>query len=200
MKNFNTEATEVSEVWSFSSSAEKTRMNAYKQALTDAMTRLAADPARRFVGYGLSGTPPKGALGTLAGVRPEQIVETPVAENLMVGVATGLALAGLKPVVYFERMDFMLNAADAIVNHLGALARESRGEFRPQVILRATVGNRNKQLFTGGTHTQDLTRAFQEMVGFPVCRIYNANEVREFYEYAEEESGPIMLVEYKDLM
>lgn len=175
-------------------------MNAYKQALTDAMTRLAADPARRFVGYGLSGTPPKGALGTLAGVRPEQIVETPVAENLMVGVATGLALVGLKPVVYFERMDFMLNAADAIVNHLGALARESRGEFRPHVILRATVGNRQKQLFTGGTHTQDLTDAFAEMVNFPVWSLWNADDVAACYIAAENTPGPVLLVEYKDLM
>jgi hypothetical protein len=136
-------------------------MPSYKFNLTAAMTALACDPLTRFVGYGLR----RGrAMGTLASVPENQIIETPVAENLMTGVAIGLALTGLKPVVYFERADFLLNALDAIVNHLAPAARLSRGEFRPAVILRITVGNKQKPLFTGPVHTQDFHAALRQML------------------------------------
>lgn len=177
----------------------------YKQALTQAMTRLGADPLRRFIGYGLAGKPPRGALGTLAGVSPEQIVETPVAENLMVGLATGLACAGFKPVVYFERMDFMLNAADAIVNHLAKLPQISRGRYRPGVIIRATIGNRNKPLFTGPTHTQDFSTAFVRMLGddWRIVTPLSPEGVLTEYRDADIEAdlGRCSLIcEYKDLL
>jgi pyruvate/2-oxoglutarate/acetoin dehydrogenase E1 component len=119
------------------------------------MESLAADPLVRFVGYGvrIGGR----AQGTLKNVPDSQLIEMPVAENLMVGFAIGLALKGLKPVVFIERFDFILNALDAIVNHLDKIETISRGEFKPAMILRIVVGNKSKPLFTGETHTQDFT-------------------------------------------
>src|ERR1017187_3948127 len=104
-------------------------MRTYKNGLTAAMTAFARDPKARFIGYGVR-EPSRGG-GTFAGVPKEQCIETPVAENLMVGLGIGMALAGLKPLVYIERADFMLNALDAIVNHLNAMEQLSRGEFNP---------------------------------------------------------------------
>jgi pyruvate/2-oxoglutarate/acetoin dehydrogenase E1 component len=171
----------------------------YKAQLTAAMTSLAADPARLFIGYGLTHGR---AAGTLAGVPAAQLLETPVAENLMTGLAIGAALRGRKPVVYFERADFVLNAMDAIVNHLDKLATLSRGQFLPGVILRITVGNREKQLFTGPTHTQDVTAALRCLVTFPVLTLHHADAILSTYKLAAEatENGtPCAVVEYKDL-
>ena len=172
----------------------------YKDALIAANTALGDDARRRFVGYGLK----KGrALGTLKAVNETQIVETPVAENLMVGLATGLSLRGLLPVVFIERMDFILNALDAIVNHLDKLDAMSGGAFRPAVILRAVVGNRNKPLYTGVTHTQDFTEALRTMVSFPVLRLATAENVAPMYRQADQnqQSGlSTLLIEYKDLV
>ncbi len=171
----------------------------YKAALTEAMTALALDPQRLFIGYGLTHGR---AAGTLAGVSSAQLLETPVAENLMVGLATGAALRGRKPVVYFERADFVLNAMDAIVNHLDKLAALSRGEFCPGVILRITVGNTTKPLFTGATHTQDVTTALRSMVSFPVFTLHGADQIRSTYALAAratENGTPCAVVEYKDL-
>jgi len=172
----------------------------YKDQLTAAMTALAADEGARFVGYGLKHGR---AGGTFAGVREDQITETPVAENLMTGIAIGQSLAGLLPLVYFERFDFVLNAADAIVNHLGAAAQISRGEFRPAVILRVVVGNRRKPLFTGQTHTQDFSRAFESMLPFHVVRLIEGSDIRGQYIRARNTQllhCSTMLIEYKDLL
>jgi len=120
----------------------------------------------------------------------------------MTGLAIGAALRGRKPVVYFERADFVLNAMDAIVNHLDKLATISRGEFTPGVILRITVGNREKQLFTGATHTQDVTAALRTLVTFPVLTLHHADAILSTYQLAAQatENGtPCAVVEYKDL-
>ena len=170
-----------------------------KPELTDAMTALARDPLMRFVGYGLKHN---GAGGTLKGVPVAQMVETTVAENMMTGLAIGLSLKGYKPLVFFERFDFILNALDAIVNHLDKMQRISGGEFRPACIFRCVVGNKMKPRFTGPTHTQDFTYAMQELVTFPVVRLTHAQDVAHAYEAAKEslDAGhSTILVEYKDL-
>lgn len=173
----------------------------YKEQLTLAMDNLAADKATRFIGYGvkIGGR----ALATLKNVPDAQLIETPVAENLMVGLATGLSLAGLRPVVFIERMDFILNALDAIVNHLGAAKKISRGQFRPAAILRVVVGNRHKPLYTGPTHVQDFTDAIRLMVDFPVVRLTEPQQIAPAYFEAHEGlhcGRSTMLVEHKDLL
>lgn len=95
----------------------------YKGELSRAMGQLATDPKVCFLGYGIKYGR---AMSTLSGVSEEQLIETPVAENLMVGLAIGLALKGRRPVVFIERCDFLLNALDAIVNHLDKIEKIGR--------------------------------------------------------------------------
>lgn len=178
-------------------------MPTYKESLTAAMTALAADQHRVFIGYGLTHGR---AAGTLAGAAPHQIIETPVAENLMVGLATGMALRGQKPVVYIERCDFLLNALDALVNHLAKIHVMSRGEFSPAAIIRVVVGNRTKPLFTGATHTQDFALALTTMlVNHPtsVVTLGADADVADAYSHAAARADvgiTSVIFEYKDLL
>ena len=169
----------------------------YKQALIYANTKLAGYSNVRFVGYGLK----KGrALGTLKNVKDEQIIEMPVAENLMMGFAIGLALQGYLPVVFIERMDFLMNAMDAMVNHLDKIKKISDGEFFPKVIIRCIVGNTDKPLYTGVTHTQDFTHGLRKMVSFPVWNLKDEGDIATLYDLSVKISEPVMFVEYKDLV
>lgn len=173
----------------------------YKEEITAAMDLLAEDPLVRFIGYGVryGGK----AMGTLRNVPESQLIETPVAENLMVGLAIGMALKGLKPIVFIERFDFIMDAMDAIVNHLDKIETVSRGEFAPRVILRVVVGNSCKPLFTGETHTQDFTDAMRQMVCFPIFSTPHEIGVQEAYlcATASRQLGwSSMVVERKDLM
>lgn len=177
-------------------------MITYKQALAFQMQELSKDPLTRFVGYGLLGG--KGAMGTMQFVPDAQIVETTVAENLMTGIAHGLALTGLRPVLYFERADFLACGLSAISNHLDVAAEISKGEFRPCVIIRVTIGNKLKPLFTGPTHTSNPTAAMKAMLRMPVYEVTTPDEVEAAYQRARFEQregiGSTMILERKDLL
>jgi len=168
----------------------------YKDALAESMNGLARDPKTVFLGYN---TRCGRANGTLKDVPATQIIETPLAENLMMGMAIGMALEGYRPVVYFERFDFIFNALDSIVNHLNMIKLISDGEFDPAVIIRAVVGGTQRPLFTGPTHTQDYTAALRRMVTFPVTALTTVDSVRVAYDTARLAVTPMMFVEYKDL-
>jgi pyruvate/2-oxoglutarate/acetoin dehydrogenase E1 component len=171
------------------------KMN-YKESICLSMEDLAKDDRVRFLGYNVKyGSK---ANGTLAGVNEFQLIETPVAENLMVGLAIGLSLKGFIPIVWFERFDFVLNALDAIVNHLDKMKTISSGEFDPKVIIRANVGNRERPLFTGPTHTQDFSDALENLVTFPVWKVKTPSEVIEAYNQAKLERGSVLITEYRD--
>lgn len=170
----------------------------YRQALAQSMTMLGQDPLTRVCGYGLTVGHEK---GSFAGVPLAQVCEFTVAENLMMGAAIGMALTGLKPLVFFERMDFTLNALDAIVNHLDACEIISKGEFRPTCILRIVVGNTRNPLYTGHTHTRNHSEALKRMVRFPVWQVKTAEEVLVAYEeaYKNLKNHSTAIVEFKDL-
>ncbi len=171
----------------------------YKDELTKAMEFLAQDPLVRFVGYGVKIGGRAG--GTLKNIPDWQLVETPVAENLMAGAAA-TSLLGFKPVVFFERFDFVLNAMDGIVNHLDKMNPLSHGEFKPTMILRIVVGNSRKPLFTGKTHTQDFSVALRALVSFPVVQLQDAGMIVPMYKATRDnfEQHSSALIEYKDLM
>lgn len=171
----------------------------YKQALTNSMTMLGRDPLFRVCGYGLKIGHEK---GSFQGVRYDALNEFTVAESLMTSAAIGMSLTGLKPLVYFERFDFLPNAMDSICNHLDACEIISNGEFRPTAILRIVVGNRYKPLFTGHTHTRDYTEALKRMVRFPVWPVKSPDEVLTAYEMAYKNLAihSTAIVEYKDLI
>jgi pyruvate/2-oxoglutarate/acetoin dehydrogenase E1 component len=164
------------------------------------MESIARDPLVRFVGYGVKIGGRAG--GTLKNVSDSQLIEMPVAENLMVGFAIGLSLKGLKPVVFIERMDFWWNASDAIVNHLDKINQISHGEFSPTMILRIVVGNRNKPLFTGATHTRDYSPSLRAAVSFPVINLADAMQIKVQYKTAHMmlPFQSTALIEYKDLI
>ena len=169
----------------------------YKDEITKANTELAKDPKTRFIGYGMK----KGrAMGTLNGVEESQIIEMPVAENLLLGSAIGMALTGIKPVVFIERMDFLMNCMDALVNHLDKIKEISQNEFDPKVIIRCIVGNTKKPLYTGATHTQDFSDALREMIEIPIYQAFSESFVKQAYKLFKDRKTSAIIVEYKDLM
>ena len=169
----------------------------YKDVIRIEMEKLAKNPKTIFIGYNVK----KGrAGGMLINVLEKQIFETPVAENLMAGIAIGLSIEGYLPILYFERFNFILNALDAIVNHLDKFEDLSYGEYKPKIIIRAVIGSIKTPFLTGSTHTQDFTEAIKKMVTFDVVKLpLNIKDIKKIYEDAYLSKKSTLIVEEKDL-
>lgn len=164
----------------------------YKEAMNLAMKEL-GDEGAIFIGYNVA----KGdAMGTLKEVVAEQKLETPVAENLMSGLAIGMSFEEFLPILYFERHDFMMVAMDAIVNHIDKIERISHGEFKVPVIIRAVTAD-GGPFYSGITHSQDFTEVLKAAVTFPVYDPKNGKEILEAFRNARESKRPAIIVERK---
>ena len=164
----------------------------YKDAVAKMMTEFGED-GMVFIGYNVA----RGdAMGTLKNVPMEQKLETPVAENLMCGLAIGMSFEGFKPVLYFERHDFMLVAADAIGNHIDKIERISHGEYKLPIIIRA-VEAFGGPFYSGPTHHQDFTSLLKELVDFPVLDPVTGVDVIKAFKGAKESGRPAIIIERK---
>jgi deoxyxylulose-5-phosphate synthase len=164
----------------------------YRDAGQLAMTELGQEQYV-FIGYSIS---PGDAMGSLRDVPESQKIETPVAENLMVGLALGLAVEGIRVVVYFERHDFLLVAADAIVNHVAKIQQISHGKFQAPIIFKTVVDD-GGLFYSGPTHSQNFTDAFRSMVDFPVLDVHSADQMLSAYRWARTQQLPVIIVEHK---
>jgi len=166
----------------------------YLDAVKYANEKLAKDDAI-FLGYNTRYATGYGAFKDIPG---DQRIETPLAENLMMGLAMGMSLEGIRPVVFFERHEFLMNAMDAIVNTLDVIETISNGEYRMPVIIKAVAGS-VKPFYAGLTHTRNLAAAIRGLVSFPVYEPQAGEEVLAAYELAKVAKGPVMISERKEL-
>ena len=89
----------------------------YKEELEKAMLLLAEKEDTFFLGQSLE----YGGIAmaqTFQKISSHKKLEMPVAENLQMGISTGLALEGFVPITVFPRWNFLLVASDQLVNHL----------------------------------------------------------------------------------
>ena len=161
----------------------------YKEKIHQEMLWLARQNRVRFIGYNTKYG--HQMYGTLKGCE-DICIETPVAENLMLGLAMGLSLEGFRPIVCVERASFLLPMADAIINHLYAMPKMS-GEFNFPVVLRVVIPT-NKPLDPGLQHLGDYTDIIHNHTEIQITHFHHG-----VYEFALNINRPICIVERKEL-
>ncbi len=171
----------------------------YAEALTAAMQYLAQDPRVLFLGQAVA-VPGTAMSNTLAKIDLARRVELPVEEEMQMGMCNGLALAGLVPVCIFPRWNFLLLAANQIINHLDKFAVMSNGACRTKVIIRTSIGAQ-RPMHPQMQHIGDYTDAFRAMcTTIDVIRLDEANEVLPAYEKAltREDGRSTLIIEHGD--
>lgn len=171
----------------------------YFDEMCRAMEFLAGDPRTIFLGQAVA-CPGTIMSNTLKNVPRGKLVELPVAEEMQMGMSTGLALAGSVPVSIYPRWNFLLLAVNQIVNHLDKLPIVSKGAYQPKVIIRTGIGS-ERPLHPQPQHIGDFTDAFRLMCKtIEVIRLDEPEQIFPAYQKAlEREDGrSTLLVEHGD--
>ena len=92
---------------------------------------------------------------------PDRVIAMPVSEAAIVGLAGGMALRGLLPVVEIMFGDFITLAADQLINHLAKFRYMYNYQVDVPVVIRTPMGGRRGY---GPTHSQSLEKIF---IGIP---------------------------------
>lgn len=163
----------------------------YSDEITRAMTWLGEQPDTVFLGQSVVYDGQR-LHSTLVGVPPHKRIEMPVIEDFQVGYSTGLALAGYRPISIFPRWDFLLLAANQLVNHLDKLPPG----FNAPVIIRVAAGH-DKPMDPGPQHRQNHTEAFRLMLQHvDVVECLDPDLVFDQYRLVYERQRPVIMVEY----
>lgn len=166
----------------------------YFDQLCKTMGKLSMLPRTLFIGQGV-GCAGTTMTDTLREVRDAQLLEFPVAEEMQMGFATGLALEGWLPICIYPRWNFLLCATNQLVNHLDKLSIYSNGGYNPKVIIRVAIPSRNP-FDPGPQHDGDFTYPFKTMLRtVNVVTLNKADQIAPAYAEAVEARHSTLLVE-----
>ncbi|TLM75770.1 alpha-ketoacid dehydrogenase subunit beta [Microbulbifer harenosus] len=117
-----------------------TLVEAVNQALAYA---LANDPQVVLFGQdiGANGGVFRATDGLQQRFGPERVLDTPLAENMIAGIAVGMASQGLRPIAEFQFMGFIYPALDHILSHAARMRNRTRGRLSCPIVYRAPYGS-----------------------------------------------------------
>jgi pyruvate/2-oxoglutarate/acetoin dehydrogenase E1 component len=171
----------------------------YFDELKRSMERLAQDPRTVFIGQAVA-VPGTAMSNTLRDVDPARLLELPVAEEMQMGMTTGLALAGMVPVSLFPRWNFLLSGMSQLVNHLDKIELMAGRGFHAKAIVRTGIGS-ERPLHPQSQHVGDFTDAVRSMCkSIEVIRLDEPADIFPAYERAllRDDGRSTLLVEWGD--
>lgn len=163
------------------------------------MEWLGQKPDTLFLGQAVA-YPGTAMTETLREVPKEKLIELPVAEDMQLGMCTGMALRGYVPISIFPRWNFLLLATNQLVLHLDKLSIYSNDGYRPKVIIRTAVASRTP-LDPQAQHVGDYSQAFRLMLRrVDIIELDNADMIFPAYRkaYEREDGRSTLIVERTD--
>ncbi len=172
--------------------AEMTMVRAVNQALFEAMRR---DADVCVIGEDVA---EGGPYGTTRGLVEEfgatRVKDTPISEGTVMGVATGLALAGLRPVVEIMFIDFITLALDQLANQAAKARYMSGGQLRVPLVVRTQGG---AGVRSGAQHSQSMEAWLAHIPGLAVAVPSTPADAAGLLLTALTADDPVVLVENK---
>ncbi|MCY7418547.1 MAG: alpha-ketoacid dehydrogenase subunit beta [Chloroflexi bacterium] len=171
-----------------------TYREAINAALEDAM---AADPTIILMGEDVDAD--GGVFKTNIGLPakfPGRVMATPICENGFMGVALGMSITGMRPVVEIMFADFLPTAGDAIVNQLPKYRFMSGGQFTVPVTVRVVCGGGGR---FGTQHSATAESWFMAQPGMRVVTASSPGSAYELLRAAIRNNDPVLFHEHKAL-
>lgn len=133
------------------------------------------------------------AAGNLTDFGPERIRETPIAEQGYMGIAVGAALLGMRPIVEFMFMDFLMLGSDMLANQAAKIPVMFGGQLKVPLVVRTPAGAAG----AGGQHTQSLEAWFTHVPGLTVIMPSTPYDYKGLLKSAIRSDNPVLFVEHK---
>jgi len=130
--------------------------------------------------------------GLLQEFGPKRVVDTPIVENGFVGMATGAAMLGLRPIVEIMTINFIVLAMDQIVNHAAKIYAMFGGQCPVPLVIR-TPGGGGQQL--SATHSQNLEVWFAHVPGLKVVAPSTPADAKGLMRSAVRDNNPVLFLE-----
>jgi len=126
---------------------------------------------------------------------PNRVLPTPISEGAMIGMAGGMAIGGLRPIVEIMFGDFIMLGADQLLNHLLKYAWMYNNKVEVPVTIRATMGGRRGY---GPTHSQSIEPILASLPGIKIVSpTYYHNPGKLLEHTVMNEVGVKVFCEYK---
>ena len=167
------------------------------QAVHDALDdELARDERVIVMGQdvGLRGGVFRVTEGLIARHGASRVMDTPLSESAIVGVAIGASMAGYRPVVEIQFADFIWSAFDQIVNEAARMRYRSNGTWGCPLVIRTPYG---AGIHGGLYHSQSIEATFAHIPGIKVVAPSTPADAKGLLKSAIRDPDPVLFLEHK---
>ncbi|MAN64297.1 MAG: pyruvate dehydrogenase complex E1 component subunit beta [Parvibaculum sp.] len=130
--------------------------------------------------------------GLLEEFGPRRVVDTPITEHGFAGLASGAAMAGLRPIVEFMTFNFAMQAIDHIINSAAKTRYMSGGQMTCPIVFRGPNGPAAR---VGAQHSQDYSAWYAHVPGLKVVAPYSASDAKGLLKAAIRDPNPVVFLE-----
>jgi len=171
----------------------------FSQAINEALLLSMREDKNVFI-LGCGVTSPTEIFGSIRGLYKKfgknRVIETPIAENGMTGIAIGASLLGMRPVLVHQRIDFMLLSMDQLVNHAAKWSYMLGGTSSVPLTIRCVVG---KGWGQGAQHSQSLQALFAHIPGLKVVMPSTPYDAKGLLISSIKDKNPVIFIEHRRL-
>ena len=174
-----------------------TRILTQSQAVNEALAEeLRRDRAVYVLGEDVAeaGTPFKVMSGLVEEFGPERVLDTPISEPGITGIALGAAMTGMRPVVDIMFGDFLTLIMDQLVNQAAKIRYMSGGHFNAPLTVRTTLGATRR---SAAQHSQSLHAWVAHVPGLKVALPATPADAKGLLKAAIRDDNPVVVFEDK---
>jgi len=168
----------------------------YLMALNEALQQeMERDPTVFVTGEDVGQHPPMGVtLGLLQRFGPQRVVDTPISESAILGLAVGAAAAGLRPVVEIMFLDFLFVAFDQVINQMAKMRYMFGGKAKLPIVVRCPCGGGYGM---AAQHSQSLEAMLCHIPGLKVVMPATPYDAKGLLTAAIRDDNPVFCLEHK---
>ena len=173
------------------------RQITFSEAINEALAEeLRRDPDVFIIGEDVAeaGTPFKVLSGLVDEFGPERVIDSPISEAGITGLAVGAAMTKMRPVVDIMFGDFLPLAMEQLVNQAAKVHYMSGGKFQVPMVLRTTLGATRR---SAAQHSQSLHALLSHIPGLKVAIPSTPYDAKGLLKTAVRDNNPVAFFEDK---